>query len=64
MFIENEFDLKQKVYLKTDKDQSPRLVKGIKVFPEGDLIYTLVCGNEESYHFPFEISADKAFNIE
>lgn len=59
MVIENEFELKQVVYLKTDKDQSPRIVTGVEVCPEGDILYRLVSGTTGSQHCPFEISAEK-----
>lgn len=55
MVIKNEFNLKQTVYLRTDKDQLPRLVIGIKVCPD-DMLYELMQGTTSSLHYPFEIS--------
>ncbi|MBN8821292.1 MULTISPECIES: hypothetical protein [unclassified Spirosoma] len=53
--IDNKFSLKQTVYLKTDRDQLPRLVTAIKVCPD-DLLYELIQGTTSSYHYDFEIS--------
>ncbi|GAB3701359.1 hypothetical protein GCM10027592_29370 [Spirosoma flavus] len=55
MRIDNEFALKQTVYLKTDKEQLPRLVTAIKICPDG-LLYELIQGTASSYHYDFEIS--------
>lgn len=46
------------VYLKTDRDQSKRMVTGISVRP-GGVTYALTCGsNVETWHYSFEITAD------
>lgn len=58
MTIDNRFNLKQTVYLKTDTDQKPRIVTGILVKPS-DLLYELSCGADNSNHFDFEISKEK-----
>lgn len=55
MFIENEFNLRQVVYLKTDKDQLPRIITAIKIVPEG-LMYELSQGPNNSWHYDFEIT--------
>lgn len=59
MVIENEFELQQVVYLKTDPDQYARIVLGIEVCPYGDLLYRLQQGSNSSQHYGLEISAEK-----
>ena len=58
MVIDAEFDFGEMVYLKTDKDQSPRMVVCIMVYKAGELIYKLVCGTTESSHYGFELSRE------
>ncbi len=58
MHIENEFDLEDIVYLKTDKDQQERIVTCIKISPNG-LTYILSYGVNEQTHFACEISKEK-----
>lgn len=58
MVIENEFNIGQTVYLKTDTDQKPRLVLAISVRPDG-LMYGLQQTSEYSFHYGFEVSVSK-----
>jgi hypothetical protein len=55
MLIENQFDIGQEVYLKTDKDQLVRLVTSIQI-RTGSLLYELSCGSSSSWHYEFEIT--------
>ncbi len=57
MVIQNSFDFGDIVYLKTDKEQSPRIVFAIKVY-KSDILYELACGTLNSMHYPFEISKE------
>lgn len=59
MIIDNVFSLKQVVYLKTDKDQSPRLVTAVMVCADGGILYELTCCTGSSKHYDFEISEEK-----
>lgn len=58
MVIENKYNLKQVVYLKTDTEQLPRIVAAIKVNVY-DIIYELACGTIYTYHYDFEISEER-----
>lgn len=58
MVIENKFELQQTVYLKTDSDQRQRIVTRISVGVNG-IVYELMCGSSGSWHYDFEITADK-----
>lgn len=58
MIIENKYEIRQTVYLKTDKEQEPRIVSGIRICPD-TLIYILSFGTNTSEHYDFEISAEK-----
>lgn len=64
MIINNKFDLGEKVYLKTDKDQSVRIVVRIQVGPMG-LLYCLNQGTIESWHYDFEMTTeiDEVFRL-
>ena len=54
--IDNKYEMKQIVYLKTDPDQFRRVIVGIRVCAEGAILYQLCCGPAESWHYDFEIS--------
>jgi hypothetical protein len=57
MFIENNYNIGDIVYLKTDVDQHPRMILSIWVRPTG-ITYELGCGTASSYHFDLEISPE------
>lgn len=57
--IDNEFEIGELVYLKTDDDQKIRLVTAIKVCPDDSYLYELVCGALQSFHYDFEITREK-----
>lgn len=57
MLIDNQFEIGDVVYLKTDKEQSPRIVYCIKVLKDGYL-YDLACGTTTSSHYDFELSKE------
>lgn len=59
IIIENKFDFGDIVYLKTDKDQLPRVVVSFSVFKAGELLYKIVSGTTESSHYDFEISKEE-----
>lgn len=56
--IDTKFDLGQIVFIKTDKEQQPRMIIGITVRPTG-LLYELNFGSNSSWHFEIEISDEK-----
>lgn len=58
MIIENDFNIGDEVYLKTDVDQHVRLVTSFNVRTER-ITYELSCGTNTSWHEPFEISAER-----
>lgn len=55
--VDNKFNVKEMVYLKTDKDNMPRIVTGITVRPK-DVLYELCCGTSMSTHYDFEITSE------
>lgn len=55
--IENKFDFGEIVYLKTDKDQLPRIIYCMKCY-QNEIIYELACGTTVSSHYEFEISTE------
>jgi len=56
MVIKNEHDFGDVVYLKTDREQLPRIVVCILCYKQGELLYKLVCGTIQSDHYDYEIS--------
>lgn len=58
MVIDNLFDLGSIVYLKTDSDQKERIVCQITIATTG-IRYMLCCGVAESWHYEFEMNAEK-----
>ena len=60
--LNNIFDIGQKVYLETDPNQCQRIVTGILLRPNGAISYALCGGgNEETWHYDFEINKDKDY---
>jgi hypothetical protein len=57
--IDNKFNIGDIVYLKTDKDQDERIVCAITVYKNGDLVYKLSCGIDDSSHYEFEMTKEK-----
>lgn len=53
--IDVAFELGQTVYLKTDKEQLPRIVTRYWV-SKSAVLYALGCGTGETTHFDLEIS--------
>lgn len=58
MTIKNEFDIDQIVYLKTDRNQEPRMVTQL-VVSKAEVRYELSSGVEFSVHHNYEISAEE-----
>ena len=50
-----DFEIGDEVYLKTDVDQSKRIITGIALKQTG-ILYELCCGTSSSWHYSFEIS--------
>jgi hypothetical protein len=59
MLIDNEFELGETVYLKTDIEQLKRIVTKIGVQMGGLLTYQLCCGTEDGCHYECEISREQ-----
>ena len=59
MIVNNKYEIGDIVYLRTDIEQSPRVVTCIKVFMHGELNYELAQGTIVSLHYEFEISKEK-----
>lgn len=55
--LDNEFEIGQTVYLRTDKDQAPRIITAIIIKP-GALLYELGSGAVSTWHYGFEVSVD------
>lgn len=55
---EAEYEIGQIVYLKTDREQFPRIVIGYYIFETG-LTFSLSMGENTSSHYAFEISETK-----
>lgn len=58
MVIDNKFNIGDTVYLKTDKDQLPRIVFAIKVYRAEGFFYELASGTVTSVHCDFEVSTE------
>lgn len=58
MVIDNEFNLKDIVYLITDSEQLPRFVCEIQIY-DGGIMYRLCNGAQTSSHYTYEISKEK-----
>ena len=56
MTIENKYNLRSIVYLKTDKDQAARIITGINVRASGNLTYNIAFGATDTWHYECELS--------
>ncbi len=59
MTIKTNFSFGQTVYLKTDKEQSERFITEMLVYPSLHINYKVACGSSQSWHYDFELSAEK-----
>lgn len=55
--IDNKYDHGEVVYLKTDREQSPRIVFCFRVY-QNETLYELACGERVSTHYEFEITKE------
>ncbi|MGL4337815.1 MAG: hypothetical protein ACRCST_13060 [Turicibacter sp.] len=58
ILIDNEFEIGELIFLKTCKDQVPRIITGILVRKKSH-VYYISNGENESAHYDFEISREK-----
>lgn len=58
IMIDTSYEIGDTVYLKTDRDQQPRIVTGFCVRSTG-ITVALACGSAESWHYDFEITIEK-----
>lgn len=59
MVIENEYDIAEEVYLKTDPNQHARIVTAIIVRAGGGMSYECACGIEAKWHYSCELAREK-----
>jgi hypothetical protein len=60
IIIEAEYKIGDTVFLKTDPSQMERMVYAIEMRGvKSNILYGLVCGDETSDHWEFEITRDK-----
>ncbi|MDJ0367393.1 hypothetical protein QMK33_19770 [Hymenobacter sp. H14-R3] len=59
IIIENEFEIGQMVYLRTDSDQLPRLVTALIYRAGGYMTYELSHGTATSWHNALEFTLEK-----
>lgn len=57
--INTPFTFGQTVYLKTDKEQSERMIIRMIIHNTGHILYDVVCGSSTSWHYEMELSAEK-----
>lgn len=59
MIINTLYDIGDMVFVKTDKDQSVRLITDIKIHPSNLHSYGLMSGSTYSSHYEMELSKEK-----
>jgi len=64
MIIDNQFELGEEVYLKTDEEQRKRIITGIKIDCTGGIWYELSLGTNVSNHYAVEISREKCYEFD
>jgi hypothetical protein len=63
MMIDNTYDFGEVIYLITDRDQLPRIVVGIFVYKDAEIMYKVNCGTQASEHYAFEMSPTKIMDF-
>lgn len=58
MHINNQFDLGDIVYLKTEVEQLPHIIVGIQVCADGGLIYKCSQGTDVDWHYEVEMTEE------
>lgn len=58
--VENDFEIGEEVYLKTDPLQNFRIVTGVLI-RRNEITYELSCGTENSWHYDYEINKNKKY---
>lgn len=53
------FNIGDKVYLKTDLNQIPRIIVAITLQAGGSIVYTLIAEAEQSYHHEIELQTER-----
>lgn len=61
--LNNRFSLGEIVYLKTDQEQSPRIVTAFMYSFGEQLLYRLAQGEFDSLHFEVEITSEKEVRV-
>jgi hypothetical protein len=59
MIINNEYSMGEIVYLITDKEQSPRQIISITIGANDAILYRVMSGTIDTYHFEVELSRVK-----
>ena len=59
MIINNKFNINDIVYLRTDKDQSERIVTSIIIYEGGRMSYRVNAGTVETWHTEGEMTLEK-----
>jgi hypothetical protein len=56
--IKPRYNYGEELYLKSDIEQRMRVVSGF-IHRPGNIMYLLMCGQDESAHYDFELSEDR-----
>jgi|GEM_PF-2487869 len=56
--IENDFSIRDTVFLKHDIDQKPRMITAI-IIQEHGIMYEVISGMEVSNHYGWELQTEK-----
>lgn len=62
MMVESKYNLGDIVYLKTDKEQSQRMITSIAIRPMG-CTYELSLSTTVSWHYDFEFTLEENFQF-
>jgi len=60
--LDNQYDIGDRIYLLTDKEQDERFITGILLRQSG-ISYAVSCGINESWHYDFEITKEKVLQL-
>lgn len=59
LLIDNKFDFRDEVYVRTDPDQRKRIITRIEVWPSGAMMYGASLNETMAWFEDFELSREK-----
>ena len=63
MVINNEYEIGDFVFIRTDGDQAKRIITSLRIYKGGEVVYVVSCGPNQSEHYSFELSSEEDITV-